>query len=109
LGLHPGIKVREGVWLEKVSASSCLSSVHTRLFLLRFRRSDEPPGRTCGHPKPIKPKEIESMAREKQLKLAYIGVFSLIVLSELSAVAFAENVKLQGIIKGRSGATMTVQ
>lgn len=49
------------------------------------------------------------MAREKQLKLAYIGVFSLIVLSELSAVAFAENVKLQGIIKGRSGATMTVQ
>jgi outer membrane protein OmpA-like peptidoglycan-associated protein len=49
------------------------------------------------------------MARQERLKFASIGVFSLIVLSELSAVALAETVKLQGMIKARSGATMTVQ
>jgi outer membrane protein OmpA-like peptidoglycan-associated protein len=49
------------------------------------------------------------MARQEQRKLASIGVFSLIVLSGLNAVAFAQTAKLQGMIKGRSGATMTVQ
>jgi len=47
------------------------------------------------------------MARQEELRLASIGVLSLIVLS--MAVARAETVKLQGMIKGRSGATMTVQ
>src|SRR4051812_10274302 len=49
------------------------------------------------------------MARQEQLRLASIRVFSLIVLTGLSTVALAETVKLQGMIKGRSGATMTVQ
>jgi len=49
------------------------------------------------------------MARHEQLKFASVGVFSLIVLGELSTVALAQTVKVQGMIKARSGATMTVQ
>jgi outer membrane protein OmpA-like peptidoglycan-associated protein len=49
------------------------------------------------------------MARQKQLRLAAIGVFSLIALGELSTAALAETVKVNGMIKSRSGATMTVQ
>jgi outer membrane protein OmpA-like peptidoglycan-associated protein len=49
------------------------------------------------------------MTRFQQVKLASIGAFSLIVLGELNTTALAEAVKVQGMIKSRSGATMTIQ
>jgi len=45
------------------------------------------------------------MAKQAQHRLALIGVASMMT---LSAVALAETVKVEGMIKGRSGATMTV-
>jgi outer membrane protein OmpA-like peptidoglycan-associated protein len=44
-----------------------------------------------------------------QVKLASIGVLSLIGSGALNTAAFAEGVKVQGMIKSRSGATMTLQ
>lgn len=45
----------------------------------------------------------------RQLRLASIGMLSLIALGEVSTSALAETVKVNGMIKSRSGATMTVQ
>lgn len=58
---------------------------------------------------PIDPKETKYMARHQQLRLAAIGVSSLIALGQLSTTALAETIKVNGMIKSRSGATMTVQ
>jgi len=49
------------------------------------------------------------MARYGQHRFAVVGVVSLIALGALSTAALAETVKVQGMIKSRSGATMTVQ
>ena len=49
------------------------------------------------------------MARYGQHRFAVVGVVSLMALGVLSTAALAETVKVQGMIKSRSGATMTVQ
>jgi len=49
------------------------------------------------------------MARHQTVRLASIRVSLLMVLAALSAIAFAETTKIEGLIKGRSGATMTLQ
>jgi outer membrane protein OmpA-like peptidoglycan-associated protein len=49
------------------------------------------------------------MTRYRPIKLASVGVLSLMVLGELSTAALAQTVKVQGMIKARSGATMTVR
>ena len=45
----------------------------------------------------------------RQLKLVSAGIFSLIVLASSSTLASSQTVKIQGLIKARSGATLIVE
>jgi outer membrane protein OmpA-like peptidoglycan-associated protein len=49
------------------------------------------------------------MTQPKVVRFAINGMLSVIVLASLTTVAFAQSVKVEGIIKGRSGNTMTLQ
>jgi outer membrane protein OmpA-like peptidoglycan-associated protein len=49
------------------------------------------------------------MTRHQRAKIASIGILRLIVLTSLSTIAFAQTVKINGLIKARSGAGMIVQ
>ena len=49
------------------------------------------------------------MTRYQPVRPASVGILSLIVLSSLSTVLSAQTVKIQGMIRSRSGATMIVQ
>jgi len=49
------------------------------------------------------------MTQSKSLKIASVTVLLLTVLAFLSTTVFAQTVKVQGIIKGRTGNTMTLQ
>jgi len=49
------------------------------------------------------------MARYHTARLASIWMLSLIVLTALSTIAAAETIKIEGLIKGRSGAMMILQ
>ena len=49
------------------------------------------------------------MSREKPVKLASVGILVPILLASLSAILSAQTVKIQGMIKARSGATIIVQ
>jgi OmpA-OmpF porin, OOP family len=49
------------------------------------------------------------MTRDKSVRLASVGILAPILLASLSTVLSAQSVKLQGMIKARSGATVIVQ
>ena len=49
------------------------------------------------------------MSREKPVRLASVGILAPILLASLSAILSAQTVKIQGMIKARSGATIIVQ
>jgi outer membrane protein OmpA-like peptidoglycan-associated protein len=53
--------------------------------------------------------EKKTMTQSKALKTLSLVVLSLTVIALLSTVAVAQTVKIQGIIKGRTGSTMTLQ
>lgn len=49
------------------------------------------------------------MTQPRTVRFALAGILFLIVFASLTTVAFAQNVKVEGIIKGRSGNTMNLQ
>ena len=49
------------------------------------------------------------MTQSKAIKIASVAILAFIVLAMLSTVAFAQSVKVNGIIKARAGSTMTMQ
>ena len=49
------------------------------------------------------------MNQRKVVVLTRVAAFSLLVTALFTTAVFAQNVKVQGLIKGRSGATMTLQ
>src|SRR5579864_7531038 len=49
------------------------------------------------------------MNRYQRARIVLMAILSLIVLTSLSAILSAQTVKIQGLIKARSGATMIVQ
>src|SRR5947209_1198544 len=55
------------------------------------------------------PKGEQIMTHRKAVTFAFTGMLSLAVLASLTTVAFAQSVKVEGIIKARSGNTMTLQ
>lgn len=49
------------------------------------------------------------MTRYQSIRFASAGILPLIVFTSLSTITFAETVKIQGLIKGRSGATLILE
>src|SRR5580693_9968947 len=49
------------------------------------------------------------MSQRQAVKVIRIAAFSFTLLALFTTAVFAQNVKVQGLIKGRSGATMTLQ
>jgi outer membrane protein OmpA-like peptidoglycan-associated protein len=49
------------------------------------------------------------MSQRKAVAAVRIAAFSFVLMALFTTAAFAQNVKVQGLIKGRSGATMTLQ
>ena len=47
------------------------------------------------------------MSQRQAVKVIRIAAFSFTLLALLTTAVFAQNVKVQGLIKGRSGETMT--
>jgi outer membrane protein OmpA-like peptidoglycan-associated protein len=54
-------------------------------------------------------KERGVMNSYRRARIVFIAILSIILLSLLSATVFAQTTKIQGMIKGRTGATMIVQ
>jgi hypothetical protein len=49
------------------------------------------------------------MSQRKAVQFTRVAMLSVVIFGSCSVAAFAQNVKVQGLIKGRSGATMILQ
>lgn len=57
----------------------------------------------------IYPAEVTLMPQYRPFRLARVGMLPVILLASLTTIVAAETVKVQGLITGRSGATMILQ